>query len=742
MAKKYSKYNVYQGCTTMCSYKEAVEEINTGKVSADTLHHLEARVILYQRLFAGIGNKKEEAEEFKKKCNNILSSFSQDEKDEYQVNLQKEIAEQYDEASKEYLNRISNISPISTAGKEDGIVAFDRKMIKENKQIEGKMTRFKRLSNLHIPLEYRCDDKGVYKYDKKEMDYVRICDAISIKSLLFDDIGQQQYIEIEYYDEGKVKSICFGASQLANSTYEKLMQIGIVINNKHLFTQYLNDLRTVDRELPTIKKGKANMSYGYIKKEDGSLDFNIFIGIGKENKIIPLQEYTTLDSSIFCKKGTVDGFIDFLAEVSKGKYCIDFQTVVAASLSCIVQAYINNGLNIVAPPAYIFVGRTSIGKGLLSAIANNIWSKPDAVSLICSSDSSNTFMYAMKHRIQYLPFILADIQDLLNRSGKDVTAIADIVFSHSNGQSGGKGTITGEIRSNMRYWQCPLIAFNEADVFSGSSKVTGGADARITILDLKIAPEDRYLTEKSPQSYLDFENENYGVLGEAFVLAMRDKTPKDIVKRFSEITSELEVFGVQEKQANSLGMLVLTDELLREFGLIPSEWNALSCKRLVDWNGIKKITDPTEEMYTLMSEYVVKDPSYVSTDDEVFTKNTEKEVFDFRMKTEREIRGRIVYERKNENGEWISCHKAVRERSLLLIPALQLEQLFRHLKKESDLETFGFDKKRWAQNGWLLKSDTGYTFKGKYRIGITRPYDSKNREYHYAILLKENNNIE
>ena len=59
-------------------------------------------------------------------------------------------------------------------------------------------------------------------------------------------------------------------------------------------------------------------------------------------------------------------------------------------------------------------------------------------------------------------------------------------------------------------------------------------------------------------------------------------------------------------------------------------------------------------------------------------------------------------------------------------------------KGESEIQAFGFDKKRWVQNGWLLKGDGGYTFKGKHKVGITRPYDSKNREYYYVILLKEN----
>ena len=112
MAKKYSKYNVYQGCTNMCSYKEALEAINSGKVNADTLHGLEARIVLYQRLFAGIGNTQEDADEFQKKRNNILSSLSEDEKKKYEENKKdvlQELKKQFNTLSDDYKLKFENL---------------------------------------------------------------------------------------------------------------------------------------------------------------------------------------------------------------------------------------------------------------------------------------------------------------------------------------------------------------------------------------------------------------------------------------------------------------------------------------------------------------------------------------------------------------------------------------------------------------------------------------------------------
>lgn len=231
------------------------------------------------------------------------------------------------------------------------------------------------------------------------------------------------------------------------------------------------------------------------------------------------------------------------------------------------------------------------------------------------------------------------------------------------------------------------------------------------------------------------------MVGELFVKAMMNKKSEDIEEAFKKTIQELQKLGIQEKQGNSFALLVLADVLAREFGLLPKEWEALSCERIVAWNGVKEITDPTEAMYGLLSEQVFKDVSYVPIDDEMFVSNpygqTQEQVFKLKMKTDKEIRGRIAWQRKDINGEWQECEKEKRERSILLIPNLQLQQLFQHLKEESGLTSFGFDKKRWAQNGWLFKNGNEYTFKGKFKFGITRPYDSKSRENYYIILLKE-----
>lgn len=743
MTKKYSMYNCYRNLKTMLSYKEAVEKIDSAAtVSVDELIGIEAKVELYNRVFFGYENTENQKADFTARRRKILDGLTEDEKKDYAENLQKAIADGYDEACKEYLSRNASVSRSSKEGIEEG-KAFDQKEMEAKAANKYQETKFCRLFNIPVPRIYKGDDSGVYIWDEKECDYIRISQAITIKSIEYSKETCTEYLTVQYYNyrSDEIIEMCLPSETLAKNSYESLISSGIVIENAKLFTKYLNAIKTANQECKRIPDGQANMCYGYPVKEDGTLDLDSFIGLDEKHKIVPIKEYAALDKAIFCERGTTQGFIDFLDEVSKGKYTIDFQILVAASLVGITQAYVNNGMDVVAPPTYIFIGQTTIGKNLMAAIANNVWASPnDTCNLIYSSESSKAFLGAMKHRIQYLPLIIADVQDLIDNSEWGIAGVTEMVFQHANGATGGKATTNGEMRNNWKHWHNPEIFFNEHDCFSNNGKITGGADARYTIIPLRVADGDK-LTVRSPKSYALKEKMNFGVLGKAYIIAMKNETSESVAERFFEITEELEQLGVQEKQANSLGMLVLTDELARKYGLFPKSWDVLDTIRLIDWVGAKKITDPIETMYRLISEHVFKDKSFVPSDDDYFKAN-EKSVFDSRCKTPYEVRGRILWQKKNEKGEFVECRKEERERSLLLIPNRQLQDLFKYLETETGLKGFGFDKRKWTEKGWLLKnSNNEYMFKDTFKISITRPRDSRNRESYYAIVLYEDADV-
>lgn len=747
--KKFSKYNVAKDLVSMCSYKEAIKVLNTGKVTASNLHELEARINLYCAFFKNYLVTEADKKEFKTRKDTILGALSAEELVEYEANVKACMESFYYDAVSEFQNRIDNINPTSTDGKEENPEAFDLDKLEKDIDYTYPMTRFSKLINRPISRAYKCNDDGVYIYDKKKIDWVRVCDPLIVRSLPVDYVYNCEYIELQYYDHhkgGKVTTITIPVDELSKGKYEVLQTAGIVVDNPKALTQYFNDLKSINHKTERIPYTSIATSYDFVKNEDGTIDYTKFVGVDEDVQIVKKNEFYAIDQSIANRKGTVKGFIDFLTEVSKGFYELDFQIMVAASLVGVTQSVVNGISDMTAPISIFASGRTSIGKNLLAAICNNIWCAPTENSLRVTSASSTAYMNAEKNHLGVLPLIMPDVQDLYNRLGE--SELINIIFDHSNGQAGGKCHSTGTPRPELK-WKCPFVSFGEVAMLGNAFKVSGGAAARVLVVDLNYNPINgqKYLTVKSPKSYLAEENKNFGVYGPAYVQAIKKKKPEDIFKRFIDLSEEYADFGAQDKQANILALLNLTLEILREADMVPSTWQVADVVTLIDWLGIKKVEDPTDVMYEAISEHVFKDSSYVPSDDKYMTIEgpsmgwDEEKIFNERSKEKNQIRGRLLWQRKKASGEWEQCMKAQRERTLLLIPNPELQQLFKYIEKEFDLTGFAFDKKRWLDNGWLLagnRKGSPYIQRDTFKISVTKPRDAKNREDYYAIVLKEN----
>jgi len=263
---KYSKYNVYQGCELMCNLKEAIQSIDAGEYTADDMHKLEARLELYNRFFGGISNTDEQKKMFEAKRDFILRELTEDDKDEYRANLQEELALSEEDARKEFLERVNSINPNSAKGKEVGVIAYDKNKAEKSGVGTNQMTRYSSLKNLPILLNYKCNDDGVFVYSQQEYDYVRICQAVSIKSISFDYETNTQFIQLEFYEyetDGRIKVITLPAEELANGKYNQLIKAGFSISNQRLFTRFINDLRYTAIKNKAIAIKRAALSYGF-----------------------------------------------------------------------------------------------------------------------------------------------------------------------------------------------------------------------------------------------------------------------------------------------------------------------------------------------------------------------------------------------------------------------------------------------------------------------------------------------
>ena len=724
-----SKYNCYRNCKTMLTCEEALQQIEKeGLISADELLEIETKKVLYETLFRGFENTDEQREAFQKKKETILTGAD---KKEYGERLQKNISASYPDARNEFVTRIRSIDKRSTAG-SDTYRAIDLELVlKENYPL----SEFTKISNLPVEIDYSCNDEGISLYQKGE--YVKISEPIIIKSLFRDD-DEREYMELEYYDYEleQAKTILYATKNISNNNYDELIGKGIIIHNAKLFTSYLNMLRAVDKKKHLIPKGNAQMRYGFPVREDGTYDFGRFIGIGSDRILCVQDELRALSKVIFNERGTVSGFIDFLGEVSKGKYMIDFQMVTAASLSGLVLSAVNNGSDFVAPPVFIFCGQTSIGKNLLCALANNIWCTPSQrASLRCTSGSSIAYYQALKNFLNQLPVIIEDIQDLIDSQGQD--AVTELVFNHSLGHSGGKCQSDGNIRANECSWGSPLLAMTEVDIFTENPSICGGADARYAVINLNVKEKER-LTEKELNTYIAEQNENAGVYAKEVIKEIGRHEPKEILEWYQDNVKQLKKKGMIEKNANSFSLLLTTFQLLESAGLIPGNWKGqmLTADTLVDWIGVKEAVTSDEKVYQILCEEAVKDISFVPVDDKHF--DGTQEAFDIRNKSAQEVRGRICYQKKC-SGEYIICSKSERDRSLLLIPKRQLMQSLKYIEEENGIKGFGFNQKNWFEKGWLLKpKGKDYQFRGgAFQCPVTRALDAKNRERFYAIVLRE-----
>ena len=744
--KKYSKYNVAKNLKTMICYKEVIQEMNTGKISVANLYELEAKIRLYHSLFKDYGVETKDKEEFEKRKATMLKELSADDMKEYIANVNHKVEDDYYDAMVEFQNRIHHIDPNSADGKEENPVAFDIEKLNDDVDYAYPLTRYKKLKNFPINRNYKCVDEGIYSYDKQSADWIRVADAISMKSLPVDHLNNRQYIELEYYNShrgGTVSTITISIDELSKAKYETLQNAGMVIDNAKYLTKYFNDLRSINHITKKIPYTVAAMCYDFATDEKGNIDFDTFVGMDPDAQIIKMPEFHGLDLSIAASSGTVEGFIEFLTEVSKGIYEMDFQLMVAASLAGVTQSMVNGRTNMTAPISVFASGKTSIGKNLLAAICNNIWCSPSETSLRISSDSSTAYMNSVKNRSGVILQIIDDTADLFMRLGS--SELVNLIFSHSNGRAGGKCVNTGTPRPDLT-WKCPLITFGEVAMLGNEAKVNGGTDARVLIIDLnynKSKGQD-FLTVKHPKQYLAMENKNYGVYGPAFIEEIKKIGQEKVLERFLDIAEDFASLGAQDKQCNSLALLTLTLEILRDAKLAPATWIEADAITVLTWVGAKEVKDPTDIMYKYLSEYVFGDPSYLACDDHWMTVEAKKtgrieaDIFAAKAKTTDAVRGRLFWQNKDSSGNWAECKKPERERTLLLIPKLELQQLFNYLIKETELTGFSFDKQRWIDNEWLLAGNDGpFLQRDTFKISITRPRDPKNRERYYAIVLKE-----
>lgn len=716
--------NWYKDCQYSCSYREAVKYIDDKNfVSEDDLAELIARVRNYVVLFKNFGNTENDKELYQLKLQRKCAYFG------YSLDKVKEKSEQQTEirmnATQEFRERSKNIDRRIKCDKDD-ILEPDSLAV----GLKEIRTNFTTLPNWAIGLRFEATDDGVAMYDSRD-NLAVISSPLTITGGYHNDSGEL-YVEISFYQKRTrcTTGVVLPYSDIAKNRYDALLAKGCIVNDVKNLTAYLNELLMYDDEKQEIPFNVTNDSFTYVI-EDGVLKPDRFVGLGNDKITVKDEALERLCRVVFSKNGSLDGFIRFLDNVSKGPYRTDWMLAIAASLSGITLNRIRNGSDKgMAVPCYVFVGQTSIGKQLMVDVMSSCWANSrDSKELQSTSGSSDAYLSTLRSCLGAVPLLIPDFNDLIRSDNNNIQKLCELIFLHSNGENAGKSTNVGTIRNNHRTWtNTPMIGFMENN-FMNSNIVTAGMQARIAVIPLNVKMGD-FLCEKEPNSYLYEELQNGGWMARALIERLATVDTKHICDVFEKHKGDLVTEDVPDKENNSYALLLTTLELMQECELFPEGWESLSAHQLIEWVGTEDIKYSYEMVYKIFCESALSDVSYPY----LFDKTIYDCTYAIRNKQKDEIRGRIDYEAYHMPSEkWISCDKDEYERIVLLIPETNLANALKYTAESNGFVDFVFDKKQWADLGYMERFKDGYTYKEN--RPITRALGSGPRERVCKVIL-------
>lgn len=702
MSKKYHKDNYYKDCTTMMSYEDALKvDMNKNNIKEITM-----KVKMFEQFF---GNPNDSdailQEDFKLRRKEIINTMTDEEKKTMAEEYKNEIAEYSEKAKKEYEERVAEADLESVEEASSSAPMIEITMDEEDEQ---NTTHFTQLHNYIISDEFVCNDQGVFRRDRKTE--VLICAPISIADIAFDEDTRIEYIQLEYIDQNlnKKVEISISAELVSKQDFNALSKTGFILNNAKGLMNYINDIKNNDVGNNKIQKKKSALKYGF-PFNNNKYNFENFVGINPV--IMPMEQYRDLDNKIFKSNGTLEEQIEFWDYVSKGKYKNVFKMFMAVGLCSILIPF-----SATNPPVYVFFGKTSIGKSLAASLIAGLYGYNGNINngMISSASASTAYQINVKSRLNNLPYIIADIQNNLN---KDKNYLSIMAYEHSDGVAGERCTGDGGIRTGengKKTWKSAGILFAEN---RHKDALSGGGDARIVFIDM--LADDR-ITENALNTYAEKNEKNYGHIGKIFIEKLMEyyKEGNDLRNMIIECSNKFVSAGVQTKQADSYAILLVAYQLAQQFELLPESWEAMDEDALIDIIGISEVKDPVLQMYDILSENVRKDSSFPDVNENILEQSYKN-----RSKTPEQVHGRLG--KKLINGK---------TRMVLYIPKNDLEAQFRYYSETFEIIGFSFDQKKWFENGWLLRNTDGYLFR---KSNITRPLDKSKREKVYTIILKE-----
>lgn len=421
---------------------------------------------------------------------------------------------------------------------------------------------------------WEADDKGVRKENlgtacthpivPVERLYNLDTETEKLKLAFFKD-RRWQYVTVD-------RAVCADKSSIVKS----LANRGVEVTSKNAgaLVEYISDVVTLNpQDIPrrdsVNRMGwitpKTFMPYDEIIQYDGDQSFN------------GLYDAIT-------QKGDFDEWVDYCTRLRSESIYLRLQ--MAASFASPLLEKIQ-----ALPFIFHLWGGTGTGKTVGLMVAMSIWGNPRLGKLVRTMDMTANNMALIASFLNSLPFAGDELQIIKRRWGSNYD---DIVMFLCEGVDRGRNT-SRSTAERLKTW-------NNAFLFTGEEPITktnsgGGVKNRV----IEAYVEDRVVSDGN--AAVSFVTEHYGTAGAEFIRYIQKADIRALRKRYSEIFKTLlYTYDATEKQAMSLAVMLLADEIAREVIFITEE--PIPTDSLGKFLVSEKEVDITERAYDFIVDLV------------------------------------------------------------------------------------------------------------------------------------------
>jgi len=421
---------------------------------------------------------------------------------------------------------------------------------------------------------WEADDKGVRKENSGtacthpivpvERLYNLDTETEKLKLAFFKD-RRWQYVTVD-------RAVCADKSSIVKS----LANRGVEVTSKNAgaLVEYISDVVTLNpQDIP--RRDSVNRMGWITPKTFMPYDENI--------QYDGDQSFSGLYESV-TQKGDFDEWVDYCTRLRAESIYLRLQ--MAASFASPLLEKIQ-----ALPFIFHLWGGTGTGKTVGLMVAMSVWGNPRVGKLVRTMDMTANNMALIASFLNSLPFAGDELQIIKRRWGSNYD---DIVMFLCEGVERGRNT-SRSTAERLKTW-------NNAFLFTGEEPITktnsgGGVKNRV----IEAYVEDKVVSDGN--SVVSFVTEHYGTAGAEFIRYIQKADIRALRKRYSELFKALlYTYDATEKQAMSLAVMLLADEIAREIIFITEE--PIPIDSLGKFLISEKDVDITERAYDFIVDLV------------------------------------------------------------------------------------------------------------------------------------------